>query len=138
MAPPVRAPRTIDQLLREARARLRRLAPTRPPPPPARAASSSTSAPSGSGRTRGSSRAAHFVPRNVLEWRVDPTSGHRDPALARVRGPLILMCAQGYQSSLAAATLQELGVAQATDMIGGFEAWRDRGLPVLPATGSAG
>jgi len=79
---------------------------------------------------------AHFVPRNVLEWRADATCPHRDPALALGRGPLILMCAQGYQSSLAAATLHELGVIRATDMIGGFEAWRDRGLPVLAAAGS--
>jgi len=78
---------------------------------------------------------AHFVPRNVLEWRADPTSGHHDPALAAVRGPLVLMCAHGYQSSLAAATLQELGLTGATDMVGGFEAWRDRGMPVLPPTG---
>ena len=76
------------------------------------------------------------MPRNVLEWRADPTCSHRDPMLALVRGPLVLMCAQGYQSSLAAAALQELGLTRATDMIGGFEAWRDRGLPVLPADGA--
>jgi rhodanese-related sulfurtransferase len=73
---------------------------------------------------------AHFVPRNVLEWRADPLSGHADPALARGEGPLILMCAQGYQSSLAAAVLQDIGIARATDMIGGFEAWLAAGLPV--------
>jgi rhodanese-related sulfurtransferase len=73
---------------------------------------------------------ACFVPRNVLEWRADPHCAHRDPALA-VAGPLILMCAQGYQSSLAAAVLQDLGVAGATDMIGGFEGWAAAGLPVV-------
>ena len=57
--------------------------------------------------------------------------------LTAVRGPLVLMCAQGYQSSLAAATLQALGVVGATDMIGGFEAWRARGLPVLPGHAGA-
>jgi rhodanese-related sulfurtransferase len=67
----------------------------------------------------------------VLEWRADPTCPHHDPVIIRCRGPLILMCAQGYQSSLAAATLQQLGVASATDMIGGFEAWRAVGLPVV-------
>ncbi len=72
---------------------------------------------------------ARFVPRNVLEWRADPRCGHCDAALA-VEGPLVLMCAQGYQSSLAAAVLQDLGVAGATDMIGGFEAWAAAGLPV--------
>ena len=74
---------------------------------------------------------AHFVPRNVLEWRADPRSGHSDPILLGTTGPLVLMCAQGYQSSLAAATLQEIGVERATDMIGGFEAWVAAGLPVV-------
>ena len=73
---------------------------------------------------------ARFVPRNALEWRADPRCAHRDPALGDVAGPLILMCAQGYQSSLAAATLQDLGLAGATDMEGGFEAWAAAGLPV--------
>lgn len=75
---------------------------------------------------------AHFVARNVLEWRADPRSGHADPALVEVEGPLVLMCAQGYQSSLAAATLHEIGVTRATDMVGGFEAWLAAGLPVTP------
>jgi rhodanese-related sulfurtransferase len=74
---------------------------------------------------------ARFVPRNVLEWRADPRCEHRDPVLCAVAGPLILVCAQGYQSSLAAATLQDLGVARATDLVGGFEAWAAAGLPVL-------
>lgn len=78
---------------------------------------------------------AHFVPRNVLEWRADPGSGHSDPQLVGVAGPLILMCAQGYQSSLAAATLREIGVSQATDMIGGFEAWVAAGLPIVGGPG---
>ncbi len=73
---------------------------------------------------------AYFVPRNVLEWRADPGSGHADPILVEAEGPLVLMCAQGYQSSLAAATLHEIGVTRATDMVGGFEAWAAAGLPV--------
>jgi rhodanese-related sulfurtransferase len=76
---------------------------------------------------------ALFFPRNVLEWRLDPASGHADP---RVPGPdaeAIVMCNEGYQSSLAAATLQELGFARATDLVGGFQAWRAAGLPVEPA-----
>ena len=76
---------------------------------------------------------ALFFPRNVLEWRLDPASGHADP---RVPGPdaeVIVMCNAGYQSSLAAATLQELGFARATDLVGGFQAWRAAGLPVEPA-----
>jgi len=83
-------------------------------------------------------RAAGVVPgavavcRNVLEWRADGTSGTADDRL--VGKDLIVMCAEGYSSSLAAASLQEIGLASATDMIGGFEAWRDAGLPVEPCS----
>jgi rhodanese-related sulfurtransferase len=74
---------------------------------------------------------AVFCPRNALEWRVDPASGHSDPALGgELDRHIILVCDQGYQSSLAAATLQDLGFARATDVVGGFQAWRAAGLPV--------
>ena len=72
---------------------------------------------------------ARHVPRNVLEWRLDPASEHCDPELASYERTVILMCDAGYQSSLAAATLKDLGIENATDMIGGFQAWRDAGLP---------
>jgi rhodanese-related sulfurtransferase len=79
---------------------------------------------------------AHFVPRNALEWRLDPASGHSDPALgANLERQVILVCDEGYQSSLAAATLQQLGFERATDVDGGFQAWRAAGLPVRAATG---
>ena len=81
---------------------------------------------------------AHFHPRSVLEWRMDPDSGYCDPALAGdLRHRVVLVCHEGYSSSLAAATLQDLGFVRATDMIGGFTAWRAAGLPVEPATPSA-
>jgi rhodanese-related sulfurtransferase len=67
------------------------------------------------------------VPRTVLEWRADPTSESHDPELAGRR--LVLVCKQGYSSSLAAATLVELGV-DAGDLEGGFDAWVAAGLPV--------
>jgi rhodanese-related sulfurtransferase len=73
--------------------------------------------------------AAVCVPRNVLEWRLDPASEHRDPELARYDRRLILICNEGFQSSLAAATIRGFGV-DATDVIGGFQAWRESGLPV--------
>jgi len=72
------------------------------------------------------------VHRNVLEWRVDPGSNWYDQRFAAYSGPLIVMCQQGYSSSLAAATLQRLGLDRATDMAGGFEAWAAAGLPVEP------
>jgi rhodanese-related sulfurtransferase len=67
------------------------------------------------------------VPRSVLEWRADPTSEWRDPELEGRR--LVLVCAEGYSSSLAAAALVELGV-DAGDLDGGFERWAAEGLPV--------
>jgi hypothetical protein len=61
----------------------------------------------------------------VLEWRLDPASGHDDPALsADLARRIVLVCDEGYQSSLTAAALQDLGFARATDLIGGFQAWR--------------
>jgi rhodanese-related sulfurtransferase len=74
---------------------------------------------------------SRFLPRNVLEWRLDPTYEHRDPEAARRDALLVLMCDEGFQSSLAAATLSRFGL-QVTDMIGGFQAWRSAGLPVEP------
>ena len=77
---------------------------------------------------------ARIVARNVLEWRLDPASGHSDPALGQGRDRhVILVCDAGYASSLAAVTLQDLAFGHATDLAGGFQAWRDAGLPVEPA-----
>lgn len=70
-----------------------------------------------------------FVPRNILEWRLDPDSSYAVPELAQSGRAVILICAEGYQSSLAAATLRRFGV-DATDVIGGFQAWREAGLPI--------
>ena len=73
---------------------------------------------------------ALFIPRNVLEWRCDPASDARDPRVGGLDRRVIVMCDAGYQSSLAAASLQELGFERATDLDGGFQAWRAAGLPV--------
>lgn len=67
---------------------------------------------------------------NVLEWRLDPSSGWRNPAATDHDIRVIVFCQEGFSSSLAAARLQSLGLHRATDVIGGFEAWRDAGLPV--------
>jgi rhodanese-related sulfurtransferase len=73
---------------------------------------------------------ALWFPRNALEWRVDPDSGASDPRVADPGAELILFCFEGYASSLAAASLQRLGFARATDIDGGFRAWERAGLPV--------
>jgi rhodanese-related sulfurtransferase len=75
---------------------------------------------------------ALVIARNVLEWRLDPASGHRHPQAPGLADHVILLCDEGYQSSLAAATLQQLGFTRATDVDGGFQAWRQAGLPVNP------
>jgi rhodanese-related sulfurtransferase len=74
-----------------------------------------------------------FFPRNVLEWRCDPASSSRDERVADLGRLLIVMCDEGYQSSLAAANLRRLGFERAADLAGGFRAWRAAGLPVSPA-----
>ena len=75
---------------------------------------------------------ARFVSRNVLEWRLDPGCQHSDPSHAHAEKPLVLICDEGYQSSLAAATIQRFGQRAVTDVVGGFQAWRAAGLPVQP------
>lgn len=72
------------------------------------------------------------VPLSVLYWRLDPSSESSELDLADLDRRVVLICAHGYSSSLAAATLQELGFRKATDVTGGFEAWANAGLPVEP------
>ena len=71
---------------------------------------------------------ALVIDRNVLEWRLDPKSDFRDPSVGS-RQQVLIICNEGYSSSLAAATLRLLG-RDATDVIGGFQKWRQSGLPV--------
>jgi rhodanese-related sulfurtransferase len=122
--------KTIDELLASARARIERLQPSE-----ALAAMSAgallVDIRSEVDRARdGVIPGAMFHPRSVLEWRMDPASGYDDPAVGGVERQVILVCAEGYQSSLAAANLRELGFLRAGDVAGGFEAWAAEGLPV--------
>jgi rhodanese-related sulfurtransferase len=75
---------------------------------------------------------AAVIPRNVLEWRLDPDSDVRVAGGPELDGHVIVMCNEGYASSLVAQTLRQLGFAAATDLDGGFQAWRAAGLPVTP------
>jgi MFS family permease len=72
------------------------------------------------------------IPRSVLEWRVDPDSGYSNPHIGGLERRLVVFCADGYSSSLAAASLRELGCRRATDLVGGFRGWKAAGLPVVP------
>lgn len=84
-------------------------------------------------RRSGTIPGALSIDRTVLEWRVDPDSGAAHPAIPDLATPLILICNQGYSSSLAVASLLDLGATSVTDVVGGFEAWCAAGLPVQPA-----
>lgn len=72
---------------------------------------------------------ALIVERNVLEWRFDPRSDARLPIADRYDLRVVVFCQEGYTSSLAAKALQDLGLGRATDIDGGYKAWRDGGLP---------
>jgi len=123
---------TIDQLLDEARGRIDRLSPVEGDAA-ARAGAVLIDIRSDDQRARdGALPGARFIARNVLEWRLDPASPHRDQACARRDLRLILICDEGYQSSLAAATLRRFGL-DATDVVGGFQAWKAAGLATTAA-----
>ncbi|MET7433966.1 rhodanese-like domain-containing protein [Streptomyces flaveolus] len=77
---------------------------------------------------------AVVVERNELEWRLDPQGSHRLPEATGHDLRVVVICNEGYASSLAAASLHQLGLHRATDLVGGFQAWRAEGLPVNPAT----
>jgi rhodanese-related sulfurtransferase len=73
------------------------------------------------------------IPRTVLEWRLDPECEFRNPSVAGLDRELILLCGDGYSSSLAVVSLRDLGFEHVADVVGGFTAWRAAGLPVAPA-----
>jgi rhodanese-related sulfurtransferase len=129
-------PRTVDELLASARARLARLAPADVPEALGRGAVL-IDIRSDSQRDRdGLVPGAKVIARNQLEWRLDPSSDYRDAGCAHPGAHVILMCDEGYQSSLAAATLLDFGL-DATDLEGGFQAWRRAGMPVSARSGTA-
>ncbi|MEU1123575.1 rhodanese-like domain-containing protein [Streptomyces sp. NPDC005899] len=78
---------------------------------------------------------ALVIERNELEWRLDPLGSHRAPEAVSHDLPVVILCNEGYASSLAVESLRRLGLRRATDLIGGFQAWRAAGLPVsLPVS----
>jgi rhodanese-related sulfurtransferase len=81
-------------------------------------------------REQGELPGAVVIDRTVLEWRLDPGSPDRIPEATHYGLMVVVVCRQGYSSSLAAASLREVGLYRATDMVGGVEAWLAAGLPV--------
>ena len=122
--------RTIDDLLAEARSRITRLDPLAAAKAVEAGAALIDIRPEAQRRADGEIPGAILIDRNVLEWRLDPASAHRLPDVARRDRLIIVLCNEGYASSLAARSLQELGLQRATDLIGGFRAWHAAGLPI--------
>jgi rhodanese-related sulfurtransferase len=120
---------TIDEILAAARSRLTRLSPGQAQQAVAHGAVLVDIRPAAQRLAEGEIPGAMIVERNVLEWRFDPASTARLPD-ASYDLYVIVFCSEGYTSSLAAASLQDLGVWRAADMDGGFRAWRAAGLPV--------
>ena len=123
--------RPIDEIVDAARQRLHRLQPLAARDAMRRGATLVNIRPHGQRLAEGRVPGALHVERNVLEWRFDPRSGARLPQATGYDLFLIIMCSQGYASSLAAASLQDLGLRHATDLAGGFIAWAHAGLPIL-------
>ena len=125
-------PLTIDQVLEEARRRLVRLEPEQAADEVARGALLVDIRPPAQRADQGKIPGAVVIDRTVLEWRLDPTSASRLEQAKDHQVRVIVVCAEGYSSSLAAASLQDVGLVNATDVIGGFEGWKAAGLPVGP------
>jgi rhodanese-related sulfurtransferase len=126
-------PISVEQLLAAARAGLRRLTPAEAHAAMGEGALLVDIRSDGQRAADGDVPGARVVPRNVLEWRLDPACPNRDAELGRRDARIVLLCDEGFQSSLAAATARSFGIAGATDVVGGFRAWREAGLPIARA-----
>jgi rhodanese-related sulfurtransferase len=126
--------RSIDSILRDARTRLVRLPPEQAYDAVAQGALLVDIRPEGQRAAEGQVPGSVIVERNVLEWRFDPSSDARVP-FATYDLRVVVLCQEGYTSSLAAVALQDLGISQATDVEGGFAAWRAAGLPTTTGGG---
>jgi rhodanese-related sulfurtransferase len=121
---------TVDELLASARARLDRPDPQRAAELVAAGAILVDTRPGWQRAEEGELPDALVIERNHLEWRLDPTSTARIPEAVDHDVTWIVVCSEGYSSSLAAASLQDLGLRNATDLAGGYRAWKAAGLPV--------
>jgi rhodanese-related sulfurtransferase len=120
---------TVDQMLANARARLHRLEAVEAAEAVADGALLVDIRPQWQRDTEGAIPGALLIERNHLEWRLDPSSGARIPEAVDHDVAVVVVCSEGYTSSLAAASLQDLGLHRATDLVGGFQAWKAARLP---------
>jgi rhodanese-related sulfurtransferase len=118
----------IEAILSAARARLNRLAAVEVPEALNRGAILVDIRPAAQRAAEGEVPAALVVERNVLEWRCDPTSDARLPEAVDDDVEWVVLCSQGYTSSLAAAALLDLGLRRATDVVGGYQALAEAGV----------
>jgi rhodanese-related sulfurtransferase len=127
--------KTLEDLLAEARDRLERLEPESAHAAQAEGAVLVDTRSHDERRRDGVIPGALHIPRSVLEWRLDPDAdpAFHNPHVVGLDQWIVLVCAHGESTSLAAATLQELGFSRATDVVGGFTAWSAAGLPVQAA-----
>ena len=124
--------RPISEVLEQARTRLDRLEPDQAWAAMQDGALLVDIRPQAQRAAEGQVPGAVVIERNVLEWRLDPASDACLPEAGSYDLRVIVMCSAGYTSSLAAASLQDLGLSAATDLAGGFQAWARSGLPVEP------
>lgn len=122
-------PRPLAEVLEDARSRIERLEPAAAYAA-ARAGALIVDTRSELDRELGIVPGSLHIPRTVLEWRVDPDSPWRNPHVGGFDRQIIVLCDHGYSSSFSAAVLVELGFTRAGEVVGGFEAWRQAGLPV--------
>ena len=123
--------RTVDDLLSEARSRIARVTPREAAARIAAGANLVDIRPAAQRAREGEVPGSLIIERNVLEWRFDPASDARLPEATGYDVDVIVLCSEGYTSSLAADALRSLGLHRATDVVGGFSAWVAAGLPTI-------
>jgi len=121
---------TIDEVLEQARRKLVRIEPKEAAAELANGALLVDTRTEAQRARQGEIPGAIVIDRTVLEWRLDPKSPSRIEQATDHQIRVIVVCAEGFSSSLAAASLQDIGLVNATDLIGGFQAWKAAGLPV--------
>lgn len=122
----------IDERLRQARERISRLSPKEAAEAQASGSVIIDTRDSADREAEGVVPESIWVTRDTLEWRADPSSEQPNPALSDLSSSLIVMCNEGYGSSLAADSLHQLGHVKVADVVGGYRAWKADGLPTRP------